>query len=325
MHCTNCGAQVAATDRFCAACGNTLGGAAQPAAAPAGDEAANVATLMGMAKTAEIGGNNAEALQYFNRVLEIDPTNADAWVGKGKSAAWQSTLANLRLSECMIAFQHAIANSGAHRQVVTSTVVLETNTLVTALYSIARSHMVEFASQDKTWASYIQHVAVMLDALEEARKWEPENRLTLGNIVTLCKDNIEGYTFRDRFNNNAPVLHEITPKYEGFLRALMDGANATLLELDPGYQAPSVQKKKADACFVVTATMGDFDHPDVKLLRQFRDSWIMQQRGGRSLVSFYYRIGPTLAGWIGGSDRRRSVAYRLIVKPAVGFARKRMG
>jgi hypothetical protein len=52
----------------------------------------NVATLIGMAKTAELGSNNAEALGYYNRALEIDPTIVDAWIGKGKAASWQSTL-----------------------------------------------------------------------------------------------------------------------------------------------------------------------------------------------------------------------------------------
>ena len=59
----------------------------------------NIANLLGMAKTAAMGGNNQEALSYFNRVLEIDPTVSEAWMGKGAAAAWQSNLVNIRLPE----------------------------------------------------------------------------------------------------------------------------------------------------------------------------------------------------------------------------------
>lgn len=42
------------------------------------------ANLMGMARTALIGGNNVEALSYFNRVLEVEPGRSEAWIGKGR-------------------------------------------------------------------------------------------------------------------------------------------------------------------------------------------------------------------------------------------------
>lgn len=71
----------------------------------------NINNLLGMARTALLGGNHQEALEYFNRVLEIDPNISEAWIGKGKSAAWQSNLVNIRLPEALISFQHAIANS----------------------------------------------------------------------------------------------------------------------------------------------------------------------------------------------------------------------
>lgn len=286
---------------------------------------ANIANLMGMARTAMLGGNNQEALSYFNRVLEIDPSASEAWMGKGKAAGWQSSLVNLRLQEAAIAFNHAIANAGPnHEATATTEAVGEMNRIIVAIYGIARNHMIEYVSLDNSWPDYLNQISQFLEALETIRQWDPENVDTLQNIVHLCKDNIEGYSYRDQFNNNAPAAHGITPSYESLLRERMNGAIAALQALDPSYAPPAIEKKTVDACFVVTATMGDFEHPDVVLLRQFRDRWLRERRFGNQFIAGYYRVGPHLAAIIERSNWLKRVSYLLIVRPATAFARKRM-
>lgn len=280
---------------------------------------------MGMAKTAEIGGNNAEALGYFNRVLEIDPTNSEAWIGKGKAAAWQSTLANIRLKESLISFQHAIANAPTDQKAdVTEEALGQVNAVVVALYRIARDHMIEYVSLDNTWPQYLNQVSQLLDVLDDASKWSPYHRITLDNIVHLCKDNIEGYSFRDRYNNNWPCAHSITPEYENVLRGMMKRAEGLIREGDPEYSLPTVVKKEKDACFVVTATMGDFNHPDVVYLRRFRDEWLRKRMVGRAFIAAYYRVGPLLASLIRRSETLRWASQRIIVQPAIRAASKRL-
>jgi tetratricopeptide (TPR) repeat protein len=284
----------------------------------------NIANLLGMAKTAVLGGNHQEAMAYFNRVLEIDPTVSEAWLGKGTAAAWQSTLVHIRFPEAMIAFNHAIANAGNdRRQAVTNEAVLIVNQVAVALYQLARNHMTEYASLDSIWPDYLDQVGQLLEALEQARAWSPADRNTLDNIAFFCKDNIEGYSFWDKINR-VPAVNHISPEYEQLLRGRLDSAVAAIQAIDPTYAPPTITKKaRADACFVVTATMGDFNHPDVVYLRQFRDRWIAQRRGGDALIDAYYRVGPSLAALIERSERLRALSYRFIVQPAVRFARRR--
>ena len=325
VHCGNCGAQVSDTARFCTECGQQLGIAPTGKAKGSDGDAVSAATLLGMAKTAEIGGNNSEALGYFNRVLEIDPTNSEAWIGKGKAAAWQSTLANIRLKEALISFQHAVANAPADQKVgVTEEVLSQVNAVVVALYGIARNHMIEFVSLDNTWPQYLNQVAQLLDVLNDASKWSQHHRITLDNIIHLCKDNIEGYSYRDRLNNNWPCVHSINPEYEKSLREMMDQAAASIRESDTSYSLPSVVKKEKDACFIVTATMGDFNHPDVVYLRLFRDEWLRKRVLGRIFIAVYYRIGPSLAFLIDQSEILRQASRRFIVQPAIRAAARRL-
>jgi len=278
---------------------------------------ANISNLLGMARTAEVGGNTQEATNYYNRVLEIDPSAYEAWIGKGKAAGWQSSLVNFRLPEMIVAFTNAIGAAPSEaKEAVAKQAANNANEIVVALYGMARKHLVEFASLDSTWPAYLGQVGQLLDTMEVVRTWLPGNRDTLENIIYFCRDNIEGYSFRDQFNNNMPSLHSITPQYEHLLRTKLDSAASALTAIDPTYAPPAIEKKSADACFVVTATMGDFNHPNVTLLRRFRDDWILKRPWGERFVSCYYQIGPKLADIISHRPLLRRLSYRCLVLPA---------
>jgi hypothetical protein len=277
---------------------------------------------LGLARTALRAGNNAEAEQYFNRMLEIDATISEAWIGKGKAAAWQSTLGNMRLSELEVTFSHAMATaSEAERTAVVDTCVSEMNTVVATMYGMARNHMLEYIALDSTWVTYLAQVSQLLDGLETALKWDDTNQITLKNIVQLCKDNIEGVAFRDPYNDNVPRSWHLSPEYEARVKARLDAASAKLRALDSSYSPPVLQKQKAAACFVVTATMGSADHPYAVTLRHFRDNELAATAVGRIFVEWYMTNGPRLAGLIAHRPLLRRVSLNVIVRPAAAIAR----
>ena len=277
---------------------------------------------LGLARTALRAGNGSEAEQYFNRVLEIDPAISEAWVGKGKAAAWQSSLANIRLSEMEVAFSHAIATaSEAERKNVVDMCVDEMNSLVATLYGMARNHMLEYVALDTTWVTYLAQVSQLIAGLDTALSWDGSNQTTLKNIVHLCKDNIEGVAYRDQFDNNTPKSWHLSPQYETQIRAKLDSASAKLRALDSTYNPPVINKQKADACFVVTATMGSPDHPHVTTLRLFRDHELATHPIGRLFIEWYSANGPKLAALIADRPLLRNVSRHLIVRPAAALAR----
>ena len=51
-------------------------------------------------------------------------------------------------------------------------------------------------------------------------------------------------------------------------------------------------------CFVATAAYGSYDHPHVRVLRDFRDELLLTSRPGRWLVRQYYRLSPGPARWL---------------------------
>lgn len=68
----------------------------------------NIDNYMKMAESADEAGNEKEAENYCNKILELDNQNYTAWLLKGKVAGWQSTIANPRLNETMKCFVNAI-------------------------------------------------------------------------------------------------------------------------------------------------------------------------------------------------------------------------
>ena len=71
-----------------------------------------------------------------------------------------------------------------------------------------------------------------------------------------------------------------------------------------------------NACFVVTATMGNADNSVVYNMRRFRDEVLKTSNVGNSFVSWYYKHGPQIADYIGENSFRRKVSYIFLVYPA---------
>jgi hypothetical protein len=66
-------------------------------------------------------------------------------------------------------------------------------------------------------------------------------------------------------------------------------------------------------CFVVTATMGDINHPVVNDFRTYRDNVLNDNFLGRLFISIYYTIGPSLAKLIESNHFLLNISRKLVL------------
>lgn len=61
------------------------------------------------------------------------------------------------------------------------------------------------------------------------------------------------------------------------------------------YNQPQIPSRSSSSgCYIATMAYGDYDHPQVLILRQFRDNILSNYWLGRSFIRFYYYISPKL-------------------------------
>lgn len=114
------------------------------------DTSGNVDNLLNMAENARASGNNKEAEEYSNRVLEISPSNYMAWYIKGRAAGWQSTLAKVRFDEAIECFSNAIDNAPEDKaEEVKKNVAGEMENLTLSLIVMRCNNFAERSSKKK--------------------------------------------------------------------------------------------------------------------------------------------------------------------------------
>src|ERR1035437_497621 len=102
--CTSCGAAVnlaAGQDEIkCTYCGTLV---KRPEAEAQFAEVKNCkfGGILLIAETSREGGSYEEAIAYYNKVIEQDPTFADAWLNKGICMLWNSKIGDLKTTEAI--------------------------------------------------------------------------------------------------------------------------------------------------------------------------------------------------------------------------------
>jgi tetratricopeptide (TPR) repeat protein len=283
----------------------------------------NIDNYFRIAEKADEALNYPESYKYYTKVLEYDPDNTKAWFGKARAAGRCSTLADFRITEMITGFQQAVEfTPDADRVNVKRAANREICSICNDFYTLAKNHLLDYVALNKSWGDFLSHSKLLLFGLEKAHELDPSDRVTMENIIFLCADNIRGVKFNDPYQNNASRVWFLSDAYEAELRKKMSKYAFKLKKIDPSYKLPEAKRQTPSACFIATATLGDYNHPDVRILRSFRDEILQPSSLGQLFVKWYYRYSPRLAERIARHNWLKSVSYQLLIKPLASLSRR---
>ncbi|NOR52501.1 MAG: hypothetical protein GQ536_00210, partial [Candidatus Aminicenantes bacterium] len=130
------------------------------------------------------------------------------------------------------------------------------------------------------------------------------------------------HRYRSGETVNVQAIADDTYEFSGWSGDVSGTTNPVTITMDSDRSIKATFTKatvKKKGCFIATAAYGTSLHPCVKILQDFRDTYLMPGRFGRLLVYFYYRYSPFLADFIAKHKILR-VAVRASLLPLVAFS-----
>jgi YVTN family beta-propeller protein len=80
----------------------------------------------------------------------------------------------------------------------------------------------------------------------------------------------------------------------------------------------TTSEKSDGSCFIATAVYGSYDDIHVRVLRTFRDQYLLPHPGGAAIVAVYYKYSPPIAAFIREHHSLRALT-RWLLTPVVYF------
>jgi hypothetical protein len=185
IKCTSCGASQNLTEgQNCGFCGSTIE-TEKAQENYKSSTSGEVGNLMMMADTAIDATNWEEALQYFNRALEKDISNSDAWLGKGIAIIRTSKIGDIKTTEAIAYWKNAIKHA-PNSEAMSKRVAKEINNVVNSFYPAIENHYIQFHDLDNSYQELVSRFATLENAQDYATQLDNQNIIYLETGLALC-------------------------------------------------------------------------------------------------------------------------------------------
>lgn len=268
--------------------------------------------LFKLAEAAFEGEDYDEAINYYNRCLEIDSEFFEAWLKKGLSQLYTSTVGNIKATQAVATLRKAISYA-ENKESLKKRIKAVTIPFALNYYTVCVNHFLSFMKVNDIGGD-VSHMLAKANSLVEflcencdmsADELESiyievmnADKSFRRSVLSIMFDK-DKQVFRSKLN----LVFKETEKVSKNLLDLIREKN------------PDFNEIKKGPCFIATAAMGDYNHPVVVDLRIFRDKWLLKRNWGVVFTSWYYAHGPKAANVIEKSKLLKTLTFILIVKP----------
>ena len=270
------------------------------------DEMKKYRNMLTILENAMKAGNFKEGYDYCNKALEVDPTSSEIWENKAICAFWLSTKREVFKNQAkeIVTYLNTAKSYDAESKTLPKT----SENIAWDLYSLGFIWFHSIPQLPKGGFTYDD----LEDMFEFVKLWD--TAFEIHNETKFLKDAVIEFTVAEGAKVN--WLDDGLEKYP--TQKLKDTYIKKIKKIEPNYEPP---KAKSGWCFIATATMGSYDHPQVMELRHFRDEWILTKNWGSNFVKWYYHYGEKAAKIIDKNIILKKISYLLIVTPLVYLSR----
>lgn len=131
------------------------------------------------------------------------------------------------------------------------------------------------------------------------------------------RDEFIGYIMKQQPIQAIKVLREEKNIRIEEAKDAVDAIRSELCDLGVFRHNSTTNAFNEGGCYIATACYGSYDHPDVIVLRRFRDQRLLPSPIGKHLVALYYAVSPILAVWIGRNHRLSGIMRQMVLEPVV--------
>lgn len=298
---------------------------------------ANIDNLLKMAENAIEATNGAEALNYVNKALEIEPESSRAWILKMKTVKLQDDLHNNQLDTYSINVQETVTYGNKAIEYASSE---EKEKVQHDVYTYYLQLM-------NTYVGVAENKVDDTRQLIEMRKKMIDSKEALNELLNLDLQMMDSLTDKlivpsSQFRFSIPdeyvqshgdiqdIILEITRLYikycneknhriqihkrrftNDILRAQEDDvqkmlrglseSNKQQIHFDNADEIEKNNQKQSSGCYIATCVYGSYDCPEVWTLRRFRDYTLDSTWYGKLFIKCYYAISPTLVKLFGNT------------------------
>jgi len=312
VNCSACGAMNESLNNECQYCGNSL-------SIQTGDFESKIKVLneqgnkFKLAEVAFDGGDYDEAINYYNKCLEVESEFFEAWYKKGLAILKTSTIGNFKSQQSISAFKQAINNS-PNTDNFKKRLKKDVIPFICDYYIVSFNHFKQFKTLANSGIEFAEKLNRANDTVEfiiDQIGLDIDEIKKIHAVLTDIGTKMAGVILGTMFDKGG--LDKINKDFDHAIKKITFIRDEKLLALWQKMEPETAPKKKG--CFIATAAMGNYDHPVVLDLRMFRDNWLLKRNWGVQFTNWYYTHGPKAANVIEKSKFLKAITFIFVVKP----------
>lgn len=292
-----------------------------------------VENYMRLAENAFEVDNFEEAYTYSTKVMEYEPDNWRAACIKGISVTGKAKMADPRFNE-MIGTIRMVANQIPENE-------LPKIAMKFAMFAIGYyTKKCELLQHDEKKGEHligltleVMHLLGLAFTLAPNVEYAKQIVTLYRNVISVGENDYLGFVSISKVNINQEAQRISQMDYilsiaESYLRTKDPGYQSVSIENVTQYMKPRIEEAKAESekrteeilaqsknksgCFIATAVYGDYEAPEVLVLRRFRDNVLGQSVLGRTFIRTYYATSPRIADWLRFHDSIKGGVKKLL-------------